>query len=232
MGEAPTFLTSFFLWCTSFFPGKLQAATRCSTATRLIKLYTLACLSATVWAFRIISDCYQEQLVERVRKEAIILGDMAPKADVEAGNSAAAPSGSSSTTKASGSSKGNGTNKVKTEEDDSAPALTVSTAPDPGFRDIPLYSVDPGEWTYHLLKFASHSSVEPANPAHFTRPIKLNRKFPPRHKLSLPKTGDPVLNEKGKRIWNKDGSHLVWPDYNNEKQMQNAREAVKEEEIK
>ncbi len=110
---------------------------------------------------------------------------------------------------------------------DAPPALTVPTEA-PGFRDIPLYSVDPGQWSYHLMKFASHTAVEPGNAQHFTPPVKLNRKFPPRPKVPHPKPGDPVLNEKGKRMYNPDGTPLVWPDVADETQMSNARAAVAE----
>ncbi|KDN38643.1 Rap30/74 interaction domain-containing protein [Tilletiaria anomala UBC 951] len=130
--------------------------------------------------------------------------------------------------------KVNGSSPVKREQAASSSAQSAASQPPPvaGFRDIPLYSLGPGDWNYHSLKFASHSAVEPSNPEHFTLPIKLNRKFPPRPKIPQPKPGDFVLNEKGKRIFMKDGKALVWPDFEDEQQMENARATIKAEEAK
>ena len=125
--------------------------------------------------------------------------------------------------------KSNGV-KAEPAKDELPPPAPLPEPAQAGFRDIPLFSTSQGEWLHHVMKFASHSVVEPANPEHFTVPVKLNRKFPPRPKIPQPKPGDVVLGDRFKKIMNKDGTPLVWPNIDNDQEMENARIALKVEE--
>ncbi|EPQ25920.1 uncharacterized protein PFL1_06594 [Pseudozyma flocculosa PF-1] len=79
------------------------------------------------------------------------------------------------------------------------------------YRDIPLFSTDAGPWLTHLMKFAHHTRVDPADTSQFVPPLKLNRKNPPRPKLPRPKPGDPVTDKYGRPMLAKDGQPLTWP---------------------
>lgn len=80
-----------------------------------------------------------------------------------------------------------------------------------GFRDIPLYSMDTGDATVHLMKLAHHNRVDPNDTTQFVPPLKLNRKQPPRRKMPPAQPGDIVHDRWGKPVVAKDGKPLLWP---------------------
>ncbi|WFD33476.1 transcription factor IIF subunit tfg1 [Malassezia cuniculi] len=84
-------------------------------------------------------------------------------------------------------------------------------APTTGYRDIPLYSMNTGDATIHLMKLAHHTRVDPNDTTQFIPPLKLNRKMPLRRKLPPAQPGDIVHDRWGKPVIAKDGKPLLWP---------------------
>lgn len=94
---------------------------------------------------------------------------------------------------------------AKKEEPDEGPAQPTT------YRDIPLYSTDLRGWSHHIMKFASHTRVDPSDKTQFIPPVKLNRKNPPRPRQPPPEPGMPILDRYGKPMLGPDGKPLVYP---------------------
>ena len=101
-----------------------------------------------------------------------------------------------------GDTRGNADSKDGIKGDPGAPT---------GFRDIPLYSMDTGEATVHLMKLAHHNRIDPNDTTQFVPPLKLNRKMPLRRKMPPAQPGDIVYDRWGKAVIAKDGKPLLWP---------------------
>lgn len=95
---------------------------------------------------------------------------------------------------------------IKAEPEDTKPR-----AGQRGYRDIPLYSMGATNAMTHLMKFASHTRVDPNQETQFVPPVKLNRKMPLRLKMPPAQPGDVVVDKWGKPVMDKDGQPLTWP---------------------
>lgn len=82
-----------------------------------------------------------------------------------------------------------------------------------GYRDIPLFSSGASDSVTHLMKFGSHTRIDPNNETQFTPPVKLNRKTPLRLKMPPAKPGDQVIDKWGKAVMTKEGKPLLWPSH-------------------
>ena len=82
-----------------------------------------------------------------------------------------------------------------------------------GYRDIPLFSSGASDSVTHLMKFGSHTRIDPNNEAQFTPPVKLNRKTPLRLKMPPAKPGDQVIDKWGKPVMTTEGKPLLWPSH-------------------
>ena len=97
---------------------------------------------------------------------------------------------------------------IKSEPEDVKPSVQQR-----GFRDIPLFSMGSSNAVTHLMKFATHTRVDPNNESQFTPPVKLNRKLPLRVKMPPAKPGDQVIDKWGKPVMDKEGHALKWPSH-------------------
>ena len=82
-----------------------------------------------------------------------------------------------------------------------------------GYRDIPLFSSGASDSVTHLMKFGSHTRIDPNNETQFTPPVKLNRKTPLRLKMPPAKPGDQVIDKWGKPVMTTEGKPLLWPSH-------------------
>ncbi|KAK0528155.1 transcription factor IIF subunit tfg1 [Tilletia horrida] len=108
-----------------------------------------------------------------------------------------APTSSSSQQSASASASASA---AKTE---AGPSGSSSQPPKPAatFRDFPIFSSQLAPHTrINLLRFAHHTPQDPTDPSQFVGPLKLNRKWPPRPKPTVPRPGDPVRDVGGNHV--------------------------------